>query len=119
MTITKSVNKPNKFLSIKMEDDAYTVSIRYLDTTYPEDLASGSLQPDAIMVRVRPKPGYPNIRFILKTNVTHQNIGIDISEVDFISAGCIEIYLDHLMKAEECITSIKEVMNVYFPGILQ
>ena len=119
MTIVKVVNKPNKFLSIKMEDEAYTVTIRYLDTTYPEDLASGNLQSDAIMVRVKPKPGYPNIRFILKTNVTNQNIGIDMTEVGFVSAGSIETCLERLHKADECIASIKEVMEVYFPGILQ
>ena len=119
MTTVKVINKSGRFLSIKMEDEAYTVTIRYLDTTYPEDLASGNLQSDAIMVRIKPKPGYPNIQFILKTNVTNQNIGIDMPEVGFISAGSIESCLESLRKADECIASIKEVMEVYFPGVLK
>lgn len=119
MTITNIVNKPNKFLSIKMEDECYRVTIQYLDTTYPEDKASGNIQPDAIMIGIRPKPGYPDIRFILKTDVTHQNIGIDMTEVGYISIGAMDEYLRKIQSANECITSIKEVIREYFPGVLK
>lgn len=116
----RHLSEPDKCLVISASNDAYKITIRYLQPDYQTHKKQQDFNPMDIMVTTKRKnPAYPKLCLMFQTNVTTQAFGIELPPDLFIPEENITSLQENISQAQQTLRELKQILSNYFPGVLQ
>lgn len=116
----RHLSEPDKCLVLSASNDAYQITIRYLQPDYQTHLKQQDFNPMDIMVTVKKKhPSYPGLGITFQTSATTQAFGIELLPDLFISETDIPDLQEGISQAKQTLKELKQILSQYFPGVIQ
>lgn len=114
-------NSDDGFFNIKLHNDLYHISIRYVQQNYNKHRRKQDFQPHDILITVKEiSPLAPSLIVQFQTDFSKELFGLEPAyTTGIIKLNQIEHYTHILLGAQSTLKQLYKLIQEYFPGVLK